>query len=98
MQMGGVQLRSSLSHLSMIRQWAAEELEMSDDCVLMVKELSCLDCDCDRVETLIAVLSEYEPPRQWRIPLAADVIEESEVRAALRTSGEYRPRDWRCPD
>jgi hypothetical protein len=60
-----------------IKAWAAETLGLTDDVALIVTELRCTEPGCPPLETVVAILGEGGPTRQYKIhkPLA-DVTRE----------------------
>jgi hypothetical protein len=50
------------------------------------------------VETIIAILSENDRPRQWKIAKPVALVTQEDVESLADVSGEWHPQDWRCPD
>ena len=70
-----------------IKAWATETLGLADDVAVMVTELRCTEPGCPPLETVVAILGESGPTRQYKIhkPLA-DVTRED-----LRAFSAYAP-------
>lgn len=71
------------SHTRAIKQWVAEELDLTDDDVVSVMESGCVDPGCPLVETTIAVFGADGSTRHWKLTRQRYAIAKFIVKQAL---------------
>jgi hypothetical protein len=90
--------KASLEQIAAIKAWVRELLPVPDEAALMVTELVCHEEGCPPIETVIAALSDDQPPRQWKLhKTMAEVSREDIVKLASAAS-DCGIKGWRCPD
>ncbi|MFO0426163.1 MAG: hypothetical protein ACK526_06310 [Planctomyces sp.] len=90
--------RADPEQLAVVRGWACRVLDVPADSFVMVRQVECRDPGCPPVETIIAILSENDRPRQWKIAKPLTLVTQEDVESLADVSGEWHPQDWRCPD
>jgi hypothetical protein len=83
---------------ALIRSWVADVLTVPEDAFVMVKQVECLEEGCPPVETIIAILSDHEGPKQWKVRKPIVQITEQDIRSLASVDGKWTPSEWRCPD
>lgn len=81
-----------------ICNWVHEVLSLTDQDRVVVTQLSCAEPGCPPLETIIAVFSEGNPSRQWKVHKPANDLLREEVDSLLRLGTGWSPRSWKCPD
>ena len=71
------------SHTRSIKQWVAEELDLTDDDVVSVMESGCIDPGCPLVETTIAVFAADGSTRSWKLTRQRFTVAKFIVKQAL---------------
>jgi hypothetical protein len=89
--------RRDPQQVAAIKRWAVELLGIPADSSLLVTELECHEEGCPPLETVVAVLAEGEPPRQWKLhkPVAEVTREDLET---LVTGGPSKSCQSTCSD
>jgi hypothetical protein len=64
-----------------IKAWAAETFGLTDSVTVMVTELRCTEPGCPPLETVVAILGEDGPARQYKIHKPMDDVTREDVRA-----------------
>jgi hypothetical protein len=70
-----------------IKAWAAETLGLTDDVAVMVTELRCTEPGCPPLETVVAILGESGPNRQYKIHKPIADVTEADVRSMAAKAG-----------
>ena len=83
---------------ALIRNWVADVLPVPQDAFVMVKQVECLEEGCPPVETIVAILSDHEGPKQWKIYKPISQIVQQDIQSLAQVSGKWTPCEWRCPD
>jgi hypothetical protein len=78
--------------------WVQEILCLTEQDRVVVTQLTCTEPNCPPLETVIAVFSEGNPSRQWKVHKPADDLLHEEVDSLLRLGTGWSPRSWKCPD
>jgi hypothetical protein len=84
--------------IAIVRGWAKQVLDVPAEAFVMVRQVECRDPGCPSVETIIAILSKNDRPRQWKISKPVAEVTQRDVENLAEVSGEWHPQDWRCPD
>ncbi|MDX2179034.1 MAG: hypothetical protein SFV18_05530 [Bryobacteraceae bacterium] len=66
-----------------IKEQVAEFLSLPEDAIVMVTELQCHEPGCPPLETVIAVLRQGSPPRQFKLHKGVAEVTESDVEQLL---------------
>jgi len=80
-----------------IKQWARELMDIPEDASLLVTELECHEEGCPPIETVVAVLAEGQPPRQWKVHRPVAEVTREDIETIAR-GGHAGIQGWRCPD
>ena len=76
----------------------ADVLPVPEGAFVMVKQVECLEEGCPRVETIIAILSDHDGPKQWKVHKPINQITQQDIQSLVQMNGEWTPSEWRCPD
>jgi hypothetical protein len=90
--------RQAVARAEEVRRWCIDALQPPDGSFVMVRQVECSEPDCPPIETVIALLTESQPPRQWKLPVSLDVLTREQVLEALAADGFWKPSEWSCPD
>lgn len=75
--------KTDSAQIAAIRMWVTEILDVSGETHIMVRQLECREPGCPPLETVMAVLSEHQPPRQWKIYKSAADVTRADVECLL---------------
>ena len=68
--------KPDIEHVERIKCWARAAWHVPEEATVMVTELECRESNCPPIETVVAVLQEGEPTKQYKIHKAmAEVLE-----------------------
>ncbi len=90
--------RRDPAQTALIRSWVAHVLPVPDGAFVMVKQVECPEEGCPPVETIIAILSDHEGPKQWKVHKPVSQITEHDIQSLASNDGKWTPSEWRCPD
>ena len=74
-----------------IKDWVRKDLNLQDDIVVSVNQISCRDAGCAEVETVIGVLRPDAPVQMLRVLRPIAEVTEHDVRAANRQARQPLP-------
>lgn len=74
---------SHAEHVARVKAWVRELLTLAPDTAILVTELQCTEPGCPPLETVIAVLEEGEPPRQYKVHRALTDVSRGDVTAVI---------------
>lgn len=68
--------KPDIEHVERIKCWTRAAWHLPEDAFVMVTELECREPDSPPIETVVAVLQEGEPTKQYKLHKAiADILE-----------------------
>ena len=79
MLIGRTSKKPNLETVRRIKRALREALQLSDDAILMVTELACLEEDCAPVETVIGLLRSGEPQLQHKIHKSIETVDSEDL-------------------
>lgn len=84
--------------VAQIRAWVLELVPVPENAFVMVKQMACPEEGCLPVETIIAILCHHEGPKQWKLPKPIGDVTRGDIEDLCRSTGDWTPQEWRCPD
>jgi len=74
MLIGGPATRPNLDAVRRIKRALHKDLPLSEDAIITVTQLACLEDDCAPIETVIGLFQADEPRLQYKIHKSTDAI------------------------
>ena len=92
MLIGGSSKKPNLETVRRIKRALREGLQLSEETILMVTELACLEEDCAPVETVIGLLRPEMPQLQHKVHKAIEALDVDDlVKVCAAWGVEVRP-------
>ena len=92
MLIGDTSRRPNLEVIRRIKLTLREALNLSEDAMITVTQLTCLDEECTPLETVIGLLQQGAPQMRHRVYKATDDINAEDLVCVCETWGYSAPR------
>lgn len=76
--------RAAPGRAGLVKAWVSEHLNLEENDLLTVAELTCHEPDCPPVETLVTLHKSSGSRKTWRVHKSLTEIGKEDIAAALR--------------